>query len=112
SYDYKVEWAPGVEPADSLFQTLTDWMRNVPASTVTGGPSAPLAMLSPGQLNTTHIPDPDSNKFGENDRTITLRVTAIAHYSSGDVTGQARRSIAIVNSLPSTGVTVPEAGAS
>ena len=103
SYDYKVEWAPGVEPADAQFQTLADWMRNVPPSTVTGGPSAPLAMLSPGQLNTTHVPDPDSNKFGENDRTITLRVTAIAHYASGDVTGQARRAIAIVNQLPTTG---------
>ena len=105
SYDYKVEWAPGVEPAESLFQKLADWVRNVPPSTVTGGASAPLAMLAPGQLNTTHIPDPDSNQFGENDRTITLRVTAVAHYASGDVTGQARRTIAIVNQLPSTGVT-------
>ncbi len=63
-------------------------------------PIAPLATLAPGQLNTTHMPDPDSAKFGENDRTITLRVLAIAHYAGGDVQGQARRSLAIVNDLP------------
>lgn len=101
SYDYTVEWAAGVEPSDADFQPLTSWVRNVQASTVTGGPSTPLATLSPGQMNTTHRPDPDSAKFGENDRTITVRVRAIAHYAGGvDVPGQARRTLAIVNALP------------
>ena len=109
SYDYIVEWAPGVEPADAEFQPLTNWVRNVNGTTATGGAGAPLAVLAPGQLNTTHIPDPDSAKFGENDHTITLRVRAIAHYAGGDVPGQARRTIAIVNDLP----TLPlDAGAS
>jgi hypothetical protein len=100
SYDYIVEWAAGVEPADTAFQPLTNWVRNINGTTATGGPDMPLATLVPGQLNTTHLPDPDSRKFGENDRTITIRVRAIAHYATGDVQGQARRSLAIVNALP------------
>jgi len=97
SYDYRVEWAPGVEPADTDFQPLLDWVRNVPATTMTGGPNAPLAMLAPAQIDTSHTPDPDSARFHENDRTITLRVVAIAHYAGHDVRGEARRAIAIVN---------------
>jgi hypothetical protein len=97
AYDYRVEWAPGVEPDDASFQPLVDWVRNVSPTTVTGGaPTSPLAMLAPAQIDTTHKPDPDS-RMHENDRTITLRVIAIAHYASGDVRGEARRSIAIVN---------------
>ena len=97
SYDYRVEWAPGVEPDDSAYTPLVEWVRNVPANTVTGGtPTAPLAMLAPAEIDTSHIADPDS-KMHENDRTITLRVKAVAHYPTGDVAGEARRSIAIVN---------------
>jgi MYXO-CTERM domain-containing protein len=98
SYDYRVEWAPGVEPADTDFVPIVDWVRNVSATTTTGGSSSsPLGMLAPSEINTAHTPDPDSAKFHENDRTITLRVLATAHYANGDVSGQARRSIAIVN---------------
>jgi hypothetical protein len=104
SYDYIVEWAPGVEPDDALFQPLTNWVRNVNGTTVTGGATMPLGMMTPGQMNTTHVPDPDSRKFGENDRSITLRVRAVAHYPKGDVPGQARRTLAIVNNLPPTPV--------
>lgn len=95
-YDYIVEWAPGVEPSDEQFQPLTSWVKNVPPGTTSGGASSPLAMLTPGQLDTSHTRDPDS-PHGENDRTITLRIRAVAHYASGDVSGQARRTIAIVN---------------
>jgi hypothetical protein len=100
SYDYRVEWAPGVEPADSAFIPIVDWVYNVPPTTTTGGSSAsPLGMFDPSEINTAHVPDPDSARFGENNRTITLRVLATAHYANGNVTGQARRSIAIVNQL-------------
>src|SRR5208283_2062346 len=69
-----------------------------PATTTTGGSSSsPLGMLAPSEINTAHTPDPDSAKFHENDRTITLRVLATAHYANGDVSAQARRSVAIVN---------------
>ena len=98
SYDYRVEWAPGVEPADSDFMPIVDWVRNVSNTTTTGGSSAmPLGMLAPSEINTAHTPDPDSVKFHENDRSITIRVLATAHYANGNVSGQARRTIAIVN---------------
>jgi hypothetical protein len=98
SYDFTVQWAPGVEPADSDFKTLAATVSNVPGKTVTGGASTPLAMLDPSAINTAHTADPDS-PMHENDRTITIRVQATAHYPGGTVNGEARRSIAIVNQL-------------
>ena len=96
SYDLTVQWAPGVEPLDADFQTLAGSVSNVPGQTVTGGQGAPLAMLDPSALDTAHTADPDSPHH-ENDRTITIRVQAVAHYAQGEATGEARRSIAIVN---------------
>jgi len=96
SYDYTVQWAPGVEPLDSDFQTLSATVSNVPGTTVTGGASTPLAMLDPASINTAHTADPDSPHH-ENDRTITLRVQVVAHYPTGEASGETRRSIAIVN---------------
>ena len=99
SYDFEVQWAPGVEPADADFKVLASAVSNVPGKTVTGGESTPLAMLDPSTINTYHTPDPDSPHH-ENDRTITLRVQATAHYPGGGTAkGEARRSIAIVNQL-------------
>ncbi len=98
SYDYTVEWAPGVEPPDSDFTTLLPTVSSVPGATVTGGASAPLVMLDPASINTGHTPDPDSPHH-ENDRTITVRVQVVAHYPGGDASGEARRSIAIVNAM-------------
>jgi hypothetical protein len=95
SYDYKVEWGAGVEPDDDKWKPLIAEVHNVPASQVTGD-GAPLALFDPRQLDTAHVRDPDS-PHGENDRTITLRVRAVAHYPGGDVQGEARRAIAVTN---------------
>lgn len=95
SYDFKVQWAPGVQPAESDFRDIVAPLTNVPASTVSGG-GVPLAQLDPSQVDTTHTPDPDSPR-GENARTITIRVHAVAHYDFGDVPGEARRVIAVTN---------------
>ncbi len=106
SYDYVVEWAPGVEPDDSEFQPLIAQVSNVPGKTVSGGPNAPLATFDPSAMDTAHTPDPDSQPhctrdgsfcWGPNDRTVTLRIRATAHYGSFDVKGDARRTIAITN---------------
>ncbi len=98
SYDYVVQWAPGVEqPDESAFQTLVT-MTNVPGATVTGGEATPLAMLEPATINTAHTPDPDSPHH-ENDRTITVRVQVTAHYPGGDANGEARRTLAVVNAM-------------
>jgi hypothetical protein len=106
SYDYVVEWGPGVEPDDDQFQPLIAPVTNVPSGTVSGGPNAPLATFDPRDIDTAHSPDPDSQPlcnyektvcWGPNDRTITLRVRATAHYGSFDQVGEARRTIAIIN---------------
>lgn len=96
SWDAVVEWAPGVEPADAAFKVLTAY-KNVPPTSSLGGTSGvPLATFDPKLLDSTHPQDADS-PLGENDRTITLRVRATAHYPTGDVVGDARRTVAIVN---------------
>ncbi len=91
SYDYVVEWAPGVQPLDDAFQTITE-LSNVASSVVSGADGEPLAELDVRGLDVGHERDPDS-QLGENDFTITVRIRATAHYggSIGDVTGELRR---------------------
>ncbi len=96
SYDYKVEWGAGVEPDEDAWKPLIAPVSNVPGAQVIGGGGAALAMLDPKQIDTAHVRDPDS-MHGENDRTITVRVRAIAHYAGGDVMGEARRVVSITN---------------
>ncbi len=97
SYDYRVEWAAGVEPDDAAFKPLVAEKTNVPGATVSGGSlEAPLAALDPSQIDTAHPRDADSQK-GENDRTITIRVRAVAHYPGFDVPGEARRTVSVTN---------------
>lgn len=97
SYDYKVEWAPGVEPADDAFRALVTPQTNVPGDRTSGGSlDVPLATLDPAQIDTAHPRDADSPR-GENDRTITIRVRAVAHYPGYDVPGEARRTVSVMN---------------
>ena len=95
AYDLKVQWAPGVQPDDADYKDLVPPLTNVPGMTVTGGPN-PLAQLDPREVDTMHEADPDS-PLGENARTISIRVQAVAHYDNGDVKGEARRVISITN---------------
>jgi MYXO-CTERM domain-containing protein len=93
--DISVQWAPGVQPEESAYRDIVAPLMNVPGATVTGG-AVPLAELDPKSIDTAHEPDDDSPN-GENARTISIRVRAVAHYDSGDVAGEARRVIAITN---------------
>ncbi|MEB2312034.1 MAG: S8 family serine peptidase [Sorangiineae bacterium] len=90
SYDYVVEWAPGVQPLAQDFKTISE-LKNVPSSVVSGA-EAPLAQFDVRSIDVTHPRDRDS-PHGENDFTITVRVRAVAHYggSIGDVPGELRR---------------------
>ena len=90
SFDYRVQWGPGVQPLDAQFKSLVS-MNNVPSSTVVGG-STPLVTLDLSQIDPTHMRDSDSPE-GENDTAITVRVRATAHYGGavGDVPGESRR---------------------
>jgi hypothetical protein len=95
SYDFKVQWAPGAQPAENEYRDLVAPLLNIPGSTVSGGAVA-LAQLDPAQIDTTHPRDPDS-MMGENDRSISIRVRAVAHYDTFDVPGEARRVVSITN---------------
>lgn len=90
SYDYVVEWAPGVQPLDDAFVEIAR-QTNIPATTVMGA-SEPLASFDIRNVDPTHEPDIDS-PHGENRYTITVRVRATAHYGGeiGDVPGEMRR---------------------
>jgi hypothetical protein len=88
SYDYAVEWAPGVQPLDNEYKPIKS-DKNLVAPVGTNGP---LASLDIRTLDPTHARDVDS-PHGENDATITVRVRAVAHYGDpiGDVKGEMRR---------------------
>src|SRR5207253_9850161 len=86
---------PGVQPEEKDYKDIVGAVTNVPGATVSGG-TTPLAQLDPRQVDTTHVADPDSPK-GENARSISIRVQAVAHYDGGDVVGEARRVVAITN---------------
>jgi hypothetical protein len=97
AYDYKVQWAPGVQPEEGAYRDIVAPLVNVPGGTVSGG-AVPLAEIDPKAIDTSHPADPDSLK-GENARTISIRVRAVAHYDNGDVTGEARRVISVTNEI-------------
>ena len=95
AYDIKVQWAPGVEPEEGDYKDLVPPLDNIPGATVTGGTN-PLAQIDPREIDTRHVADADSPR-GENARTISVRVQAVAHYDNGDVRGEARRVVSITN---------------
>ncbi len=92
SFDYVVEWAPGVQPLDGEFKAVQKEMTNIPPTTVIGK-DTPLATLDIRTLDIKHDRDVDS-QAGENDTAITVRVRSVAHYGGaiGDVRGEMRRS--------------------
>lgn len=96
-YSVFVEWAPGVQPLDSQF-TVIKKLENIKSSEVPtlGGDGTPLATLDVREIDVSHERDVDS-PHGENDRTITVRVRAIAHYGGdvGDVPGELRRAYSV-----------------
>jgi MYXO-CTERM domain-containing protein len=91
SFDYVVEWAPGVQPLDGEFKAVAPETKNVPPTMVIGG-DTPLATLDLSKIDPTHTRDVDSF-YGENDTAITVRVRSTAHYGDpvGDVRGELRR---------------------
>jgi MYXO-CTERM domain-containing protein len=90
SYDYVVEWAPGVQPMDDQFTVFKEEKGLGPD--VVSGKDQPLAELDIRTIDPTHERDVDSPN-GENDATITIRVRSVAHYGGaiGDVRGELRR---------------------
>ncbi|APR85241.1 Serine protease, subtilase family protein [Minicystis rosea] len=91
SFDYVVEWAPGVQPLDNAFKAVAPEQKNLPPTMVIGS-DGPLASIDLKNIDPTHERDIDS-QFGENDTAITVRVRSVAHYGDpiGDVRGELRR---------------------
>ncbi len=81
SFDYTIEWAPGVEPAD------TDWHTLGTHTASTAPVTGTLASLN---LTSLTINNPGEV---ENQYSITVRIRATAHYGGtvGDVPGEQRR---------------------
>src|SRR6185295_13612237 len=52
AYDFKVQWAPGVQPDENEYKDLVAPLTNVPGATISGG-TVPLAQLDPNQIDTT-----------------------------------------------------------
>ncbi|MBI2894462.1 MAG: VCBS repeat-containing protein [Deltaproteobacteria bacterium] len=81
SFDFWVEWARGIEPANDEFTTIAS------------GENRSSAL--DGQIATFDVSDLDVDNAGEmeNRFTITVRVRAVAHYGAdvGDVTGEMRK---------------------
>ncbi|WP_437964838.1 FG-GAP-like repeat-containing protein [Sorangium sp. So ce260] len=90
AYDYFVEWAPGVQPLAADFRVIEREVNVAP--TITIGGQGPIASLDVRTIDTSHARDADS-PHGENDRAITVRIRAVAHYggATGDVESEARR---------------------
>ncbi|AUX45626.1 alkaline serine protease [Sorangium cellulosum] len=99
TFDYAVEWAPGVQPRDEDFRLIRG-ESNVD-SAITIGNDGPIASLDVRTIDTAHARDADSPR-GENDRAITVRIRALAHYGGniGEVRGEARRTYYVVDSDP------------
>ncbi|WP_434041991.1 MULTISPECIES: S8 family serine peptidase [Sorangium] len=77
TYDYTVAWASGAQPRDADFKEIHR-EENVAPAVVTGS-AGPIASLDVRTIAASHTRDPDS-PHGENDRAITVRVHAVAHY--------------------------------
>ena len=75
SYDYVVEWAPGVQPLDGEFKTIAAEQTNIPPTTVIGERRPARARSTSAPSIPTHTRDVDS-PHGENDTAITVRVRA------------------------------------
>ena len=93
SFDYVVEWAPGVQPLDAEFAPIPDASgTNIPGATVIGK-SGPLASLDVTGLKIDNARGPDDSPNNENRYSITVRVRVTAHYGGtiGDVPGEERR---------------------
>ena len=94
SYDYAIEWAPGVEPSESAFQLLAE-EQGVLGSVVSGEETA-LAELDIRSLVPAATSDVVTIAAADT-TTVTIRIRATAHYADplGDVASELRRAVSI-----------------
>ncbi len=87
SFDYVIEWARGVEPADEDFETLAMGM---------GVTERIEGELTEWDISTLNIDNGDAEGV-HNRYTVTIRIRTTAHYGGeiGDVNGEQRRAFAL-----------------
>jgi hypothetical protein len=95
-FDYLVEAAPGVEPVDADFKTLAQGS-GTGALTLDGDKTAHLDLVTI-LAHSDGVPGIDARVFpngGPHQYAVTLRIRATAHYggATGDVRGEARKTI-------------------
>jgi len=95
TFDYAVEWAPGVQPLDGEFKILKE-EKGLTPDKVVGGGTDKVGEIDIRNLDGFPIAEDKwdiDSPHGENQHTLTVRVRATAHYGGGigDVKGENRR---------------------
>ncbi len=87
SFDYVIEWARGIQPEDSEFETLDMGV---------GETAAIEGDLYSWDISDLEVDNPDDGS--QNKYTVTVRIRVTAHYggTAGDVMGEQRRVFAIL----------------
>jgi MYXO-CTERM domain-containing protein len=91
TYDGVIEWAPGVEPDEDQWKTVST-IAPQPGPTVLGADGAPLGFLKVKDIGKIDNPGEKENRY-----TITVRIKITAHYAGGigDVKGETRKTLYI-----------------
>lgn len=101
TYQFTVEWAPGVQPKDDEFSVIS-MSEEIPGTTVSGSETEALAEFDVRNVSMSSQPNQDG-PLGESSSAITLRVRATAEYTAGAegtrslISGEARRTIYVYN---------------
>ncbi len=93
SYDYTIEWAPGVEPEDAAYTTIAEGTNETAQQA-----DATLAMWDISQLTIQNPPMPEPD-VDVNNNMVTVRIRVTTHDSAGvtpDTKGEIRRAYHIV----------------
>jgi MYXO-CTERM domain-containing protein len=93
SYDYVVEWAPGVQPDDSTWTSITSGQTQTADMIETGLATWDISQLT---VNNPSMPEPDLD-VNRNMVTVRVRVTMHGAGSAEGVTGEIRRAFHVVH---------------
>jgi len=91
TYDGVIEWAPGVEPDEDQWKTVST-IAPQPSTLTLGADGVPLGFLKIKDIGKIDNPGEKENRY-----TITVRIRVTAHYPGeiGDVKGESRKTLYI-----------------
>jgi hypothetical protein len=93
TYDAVVEWAPGVEPDENQYKQIAS-IPSTPGTKALGADGTPIAYLKMSDL-----PNIENTGEVENKYAFTVRIRVTAHYGGmiGDVKGETRRTLYVID---------------